>query len=194
MLTKTEPLGLRFLFRCVCLLNCLNLYFAPHQQGSIMKLRYIFALWGLVYATWAQAEIYKRVDADGHVTYSSVPVKGAKMLHLAPLPTLHPAPHSRSNDSSANFPRVDAATQKDRDITRKQILEDELAAETTALAEARQHLQEGAENPEIYTDKDGKAYRNAAKQEEKMSALQEQVQVHEKNIAALKTELANRNK
>jgi hypothetical protein len=33
-----------------------------------------------------------------------------------------------------------------------------------------------------------------AKQEEKMSALLKQVQIHEKNISALKTELSNRNK
>jgi hypothetical protein len=39
--------------------------------------------------------------------------------------------------------------------------------------------------------KDGKTYRNVARQEEKMAGLQDQVQVHEKNIAALKTELSN---
>jgi predicted RNase H-like nuclease (RuvC/YqgF family) len=103
-------------------------------------------------------------------------------------------PRTPSKDISADFPRVDTATQKGRDITRRQILLDELATEEKALAEARNNLQAGAENPEIYTDKDGKIYRNVSKQEEKISALQEQVLNHEKNIAALNTELSKTNK
>jgi hypothetical protein len=140
----------------------------------------------------AQAEIYKRVDSEGHVTYSSNPLKGGKKLNLTPLPTM--PPRTPSKDTSADFPRVDTATQKGRDITRRQILLDELATEEKALAEARNNLQAGAENPEIYTDKEGKTYRNVSKQEEKISALQEQVLNHEKNIAALNTELSKTNK
>ncbi|KAF0205566.1 MAG: hypothetical protein FD173_907 [Gallionellaceae bacterium] len=160
-----------------------------------MKLRYILVLWSLCHIGWAQAEIYKRIDADGHVTYSSTPLKGAKKLHLEPLSTMPPPPpRARSNEDSSDFPRVDSATQKGRDNSSRQILEDELATEEKALAEARKNLQKGSESPENYTDKDGKIYVNLAKQEEKMNALQKQVQVHEKNISALKTELSNRNK
>lgn len=157
-----------------------------------MKLRYILAIWGLFYTGWVHAEIYKRVDADGHVTYSSTPLKGGKKLHLAPLQTI--PPRATSKDNIADFPRVDTATQKGRDNTRKQILEDELGTEEKALAAARNNLQAGTEHPEIYTDKDGKVYRNIAKQDEKMNALQEQVQMHEKNIAALKIELSKNSK
>jgi small-conductance mechanosensitive channel len=146
-----------------------------------MKLRYFLAIWVLFYLNSAHAAIYKLVDADGHVTYSSTPLKGSKKLHLAPLPTVH-AP-ARSKDSAADFPKVDSVTQKNRDNTRKQILEGELASEEKALAEARNNLQAGTENLDINSDKDGK-----------MSALQEQVQLHEKNIAALKTELSKINK
>lgn len=160
-----------------------------------MKLRYILVLWNLCYIGWAQAEIYKRIDADGHVTYSSTPLKGAKKLHLEPLSTMPPpAPRARSNEDSSDFPRVDSVTQKGRDNSSRQILEDELATEEKALAEARKNLRDGTENPETYNDKDGKSYINVAKQEEKMSALLKQVQIHEKNISALKTELSNRNK
>ena len=153
-----------------------------------MKLRYFLVIGYLLHIGWAQADIYKRVDADGHVTYSSKPLKGGKKLHLAPLPTV--PPHATNKDNVADFPRVDSATQKGRDNTRKQILEDELATEEKALTAARNNLQTGAENPENYTDKDGKVYRNISKQEEKMNELQEQVQMHEKNIAALKIELS----
>jgi hypothetical protein len=157
-----------------------------------MKLFYFLVIWGLLPVENAHAEIYKRVDADGHVTYSSTPLKGGKKLHLTPLPTV--PPHASAKDGSADFPRVDIATQKGRDNTRRQILQDELATEEKALAEARGKLQSGAENPETYTDKDGKVYRNVSKQEEKINSLQEQVKMHEKNIAALNTELSKSNK
>ncbi len=157
-----------------------------------MKLFSFLVIWGLLSVQTAQAEIYKRVDADGHVTYSSTPLKGGKKLHLTPLPTV--PPHVSAKDNSADFPRVDTATQKGRDNTRRQILQDELSTEEKALAEARNNLQAGAENPETYTDKDGKVYRNVSKQDEKMNALQELVQMHEKNIAALNTELSKNNK
>ena len=153
-----------------------------------MKLRYFLAILGLFYIQWVQADIYKRVDADGHVTYSNTPLKGAKKLHLVPLPTLP------GSGVAAEFPRVDSATQKNRDNTRRQILEDELAGEEKALAGAKSNLQAGTETPETYTDKDGKVYRNVVKQDEKMKSLQEQVQLHEKNIAALKIELSKSNK
>ena len=157
-----------------------------------MKLQYFLAIWIVFNASWAQADIYKRVDADGQVTYSNAPLKGAKKIHLAPLPTFPSRSEKKGN--AADFPQVDSATQKGRDNTRRQILEGELATEEKALAEARNNLQTGAENPEINTDKDGKVFRNVAKQDEKMNALQEKVLVHEKNIAALKTELSNNHK
>ncbi|MDP2804770.1 MAG: DUF4124 domain-containing protein [Gallionellaceae bacterium] len=159
-----------------------------------MKLRYFFLLCVLCQASVVQAEIYKRVDANGHVTYSSDPIKGAKKLQLAPLPTMPPPPRSREQESATDFPRVDSATQKGRDNTSRQILEDELASEEKALTEARTNLQTGIDAPETLTGKDGKTYLNKIKQEEKVGALQKEVKVHEKNIALLKKELSNRSK
>jgi hypothetical protein len=157
-----------------------------------MKLIYFLLVWGMLLIETAQAEIYKRVDANGHVTYSSTPLKGGKKLNLAPLPTV--PPHALGKDNSADFPRVDIATQKGRDNTRKQILQDELASEEKALAEAKNKLQAVTEMPETYIDKDGKTYRNVSRQEGKNNALQEQIQMHEKNISALNTELSKSNK
>ena len=138
---------------------------------------------------WAQADIYKHVDADGHVTYSSTPTKGAKKLNLEPLSTSSPPARAR-NSSPSDFPRVDHNTQRNRDDTRRKILEDELATEDKLLGEARHNLKAGEGNPEVFTGEDGKTYRNVAKYEEKIKALQEQVTLHEKNIEALKTELS----
>lgn len=157
-----------------------------------MKLRHLFILCcSATFALGAQAEIYKRVDEDGHVTYSSTPIKGGKKLHLEPLPTMAP-PASRANKSSSeDFPRVNSETQTRRDDTRRKILEDELATEQQLLQEARAKLKEGQDNPEVYKNASGQTFRNVAKYEEKVNALQEEVSAHEKNVEALKTELSN---
>ncbi len=159
-----------------------------------MKLRYLFILSCAMQISWAQAEIYKYTDPDGHVTYSSTPIKGAKKLDLeSAAPNPSPS-HSRSNEeeiSPASFPKVDSDTQKNRDETRRKILEDELSNEAKLLAEARQNLKDGRENPEVFRTKDGKIYRNVAKFNEKISRLENEVTLHEKNIDALRTELAN---
>ena len=154
-----------------------------------MKLGYLLAILSLCPAL-AQAEIYKAVDADGHVTYSSTPIKGGKKIILEPLPTMVPPARARSAASPEDFPKVDGATQKGRDDTRRKILQDELSTEEKLLEEARQNLKEGAENPEVYRGQDGKTYRNVAKYEEKIKALNDQVDLHRKNIEALNTELS----
>lgn len=112
-------------------------------------------------ASNAQGEIYKHVDAQGRVTYSNVPMKGAIKLNLDPLTTV-PAPRARaSTPSPAGFPRVDNDTQKKRDDTRRKILEEELAAEEKLLGDAVK----------------GKS--------------REDIELHEKNVSALKKELSN---
>ncbi|MDD2913856.1 MAG: DUF4124 domain-containing protein [Gallionella sp.] len=139
----------------------------------------------------AQAEIYKAVDADGHVTYSSTPLKGGKKIILEPLPTMAaPAARARSAATPDDFPKVDGAVQKGRDDTRRKILQDELSSEQKLLEDSRQSLKQGEESPEVYRGQDGKTYRNMARYEEKIRALTEQVDLHQKNIDALKTELS----
>ena len=141
----------------------------------------------------AHAEIYKHVDKDGRVTYSSEPVKGARKLQLEPLNTV-PAPKARSKsgeESSTGFARVDKATQNQRDDRRRNILEDELASEHQALAAAREKLKVAQDTPEVYRTQSGQIFRNVAQYEENVRLAQEAVQAHEDNIKALQTELAN---
>ncbi len=151
-----------------------------------MKLGYLVVMASLCPAL-VQAEIYKAVDADGHVTYSSTPLKGGKKLDLPPLPTMVPPARATAPEG---FPKVDGATQKGRDEMRRKILEDELGTEQKMLDEARQNLKDGEDNPEVYRRADGQTYRNVAKYEEKVRALKEQVDLHSRNIEALKTELS----
>jgi len=133
------------------------------------------------------AEIYKSVDENGHVTYSSTPLKGGKKLNLEPLPTMVPPANVQSSEG---FPRVDTETQRGRDDTRRKILQDELNAEQKLLDEATQNLKDGESNPEVFKRNDGKTYRNVAKYDEKIKTLQEQVDLHKNNVDALKTELS----
>ena len=149
----------------------------------------------LAFSGTARAEIYKQVDADGRVTYSNVPSKGAVKLNLEP-----PAPGGGGGaapsqkarvPTPANFPRVDQDTQRTRDDKRRQILEAELAGERKALEEAKKNYAEGEANPETFKGKNGKTYRNVAKFDEKMQKLRDEVTQHEQNIELLQKELDN---
>ncbi|HZW87216.1 MAG TPA: DUF4124 domain-containing protein [Gallionella sp.] len=152
----------------------------------IMMCRYLLVILCLCPAL-AQADIYKAVDADGHVTYSSSPIKGGKKITLEPLSTSLP---TRPPASPDGFPRVNSETQRNRDDTRRKILQNELSSEEKLLAEATQNLQAGKETPEVYKGADGKTFRNVAKYDEKIKELNDQVEQHQKNIDALKTELS----
>lgn len=161
-----------------------------------MKPSHLFVLLCLILVGPVQAEIYKSVDADGHVTYSSTPSKGAKKLGLEqpqsaapPPPSASPA-RARNNPTPRDFPRVDTSTQKNRDNTRLKILTDELDAEEKLLDEARQNLKAGEDGPEYERDQYHRPVLTSS-YKEKMGALQAEVTLHEKNIAALKSELAN---
>jgi hypothetical protein len=153
----------------------------------------IVALPLLLSGLTVQAEIYKHVDADGHVTYSNMPMKGATRLNLEPLPPANPSssskPRSPGTSSPAGFPKVDQETQKQRDSKRQEILNNELESERQALEEAKKNLTEGQEAPEVYRGKDGKTYRNVNKYDEKIEKLQEDVTLHQKNIELLEKEL-----
>ncbi len=148
-----------------------------------MKLGYLLVIaWACPLV--AQAEIYKAVDENGHVTYSSSPIKGGKKLMLEPLPTMLP------QQVPEDFPRVDNETQRGRDDTRRNILQDELNAEQVLFDEATQKLKAGESDPEVFKGADGRTYRNVAKYDEKIKPLQEQVDLHKNNIEAIKTELS----
>ncbi|MFA6121810.1 MAG: DUF4124 domain-containing protein [Sideroxydans sp.] len=142
----------------------------------------------------AQAEIYKRVDKNGNVTYSSAPLKGAKKLELEPLPTMNAQPvppkQHKYSESSSDL-RVNSETQNRRDDTRRKILEDELATEERALEDARTKLKDAEDNPEVFKTSTGQTFRNVAKYEEKVNVAQDDVKSHENNIKALKTEISN---
>lgn len=164
---------------------------------SIMK-KFLLLLIGLGIHFGAEAEIYKHVDAEGNVTYSNVPMKGATKLDIEPPVSSGTPPAKAKTPAPANFPRVEKSEQKQRDAKRRQILEEELANERLALEEARKNLEEGEADPEVFKTtvkgKDGTSKvvtrRNVAKFQEKMERLQENVSLHEKNIELLEKEIS----
>ena len=91
---------------------------------------------------------------------------------------------STRTPTPAGFPKVDAGTQKDRDSVRHKVLSEELATEEKLLAEARANYGDGTPPPLP----DEKA--NAQKYADRLARLRQAVALHEKNIDALKRELA----
>ncbi|WP_035383237.1 DUF4124 domain-containing protein [Ferriphaselus sp. R-1] len=118
---------------------------------------------GLLLSLPAMADIYKSVDAEGRVTYSSAPVKGAKRLNLG---GVQRTTGSARPAAPSDFPKIDGQTQRGRDDTRRKILEQERLAELGLLNEARAKLP---------ASPGGRA----------------DVTLHEKNIEALDKELAH---
>ena len=154
-----------------------------------MQTARFFFLLCLIPAASAQAEIYKYVDENGQVTFTDVYKKGAKRIDLpgapAPLPAGGKASRRASySPSPADFPRIDAGTQKRRDDIRRQVLQDEISGERRNADEARRQLALGErlQPGERATDA---TYLN------RVNKLRASVQQHEQNIASIQRELAN---
>ena len=154
-----------------------------------------FILVSLVLALLAAptlGETCKYVDKDGRTIYSNVPIKNARKITCfqppapvaaeTPPPTPTPAPAVKPPDNTKT--RVDASTQRKRDDERRQILEEELAREQDALSEARRAL---AEQESIRSGDE----RNYQRVLDRLKPYQETVEMHEKNIASIKREMAN---
>ena len=140
----------------------------------------------------ASAEICKYTDPEGNVHYSNVaPEKGWKRLSCTlsddgspPRGGATSAAAARKSPTPPGFPKVDGETQRVRDDVRKKVLADELASEQKLLAEARAAYAEGAPPPLPEEKSDADKYRA------RISKLRQTVNLHEKNVDALKKELS----
>ncbi len=147
-------------------------------------------------ATGARADVFKCADpVSGKVTYTNAKTgeKGCTLLQkeqplkTAPASAPRKAAASSSSSSSssstpAEFPRVDSTTQRSRDNDRRKILETELESETQALETARKAL---AEQQQIRNGDE----KNYAKVLERLKPYQEQIELHERNSEAIRTEI-----
>jgi len=150
------------------------------------------ALGAAVLANGAYADICKYIDPQGNTHYSNLPPEkgwrrlGCTVSDNSPLrndSTVARAP-ATSTPTPQGFPRIDASTQKGRDDMRKKVLSDELAAEEKLLAESRSQYADGAPPPLPEERADAEKYRA------RIGRLRQAVSLHEKNIEALRKELA----
>jgi hypothetical protein len=149
-------------------------------------MRLFLCLIPLLAAPVAAAETCKYVDKEGRVTYSNVPIKGARKVSCFEPPRTPPAsaPATGETTAPAAQPRVENNTQRARDDERRRILETELAAEQEQLAQAQQAL---AEQEAIRQGDE----RNYARVLERLKPYQDAVAQHEKNVASIRQELSN---
>jgi hypothetical protein len=125
-----------------------------------------------------EGSMYRCATASGAAAYFNVP--GADN---APARRAGNGAPAKSTPTPAGFPRVDSDTQRARDDMRRKVLADELAAEEKLLAEARNAYANGAPVPLP------EEQANADKYRERIARLRQAVQLHERNIEALKKEL-----
>ncbi len=140
------------------------------------------------------ADIYKYTDENGNVTFTNSPIKGAVRIMSESNPTTNarrPSGETTSTNKSPrvaapsplNFPKVDAATQKSRDSNRKVILAEELSSERALLSKAQRSLQESETTKTAAEQANPKLYL------ERIGRLRETIMMHEKNVAALQSEI-----
>jgi hypothetical protein len=148
-------------------------------------MRLLAALSLFLLAGAAAAQTCKYVDSEGRVTYSNVPVKNARKVSCFEPPRVPQQTSKGEKETAAPVkPRVDPETQRQRDDGRRGILEAELRAEEERLEQARRAL---AEQESIRTGDE----RNYQRVLERLKPYQDAVAQAEKNVAALKQELAN---
>ena len=150
----------------------------------------LFAILAMALAAPAWGDTFKCIDANGRATYTNMKeeIKGKNctvvMREISVVPAT-PAPRAAAaNPSPAGFPKVDSVTQKNRDGARRRILEEELGGEEKALAQAKAEL---TEQEGIRTG-DEKNYQRVL---DRLQKYKDEVERHEKNVAALKKELSN---
>ena len=132
----------------------------------------------------AHADIWECVDESGNKRFTNIrsEAKGCRMLHVSP-PNTVPATKPQARATPPGFPRVDGETQKQRDIDRRKILEQELANEQKLLEQARNELA-------VQDSMRLGSERNYQRVLDRLEPYQRKVKLHEDNIANHRRELA----
>ncbi|WP_177183617.1 DUF4124 domain-containing protein [Nitrosomonas cryotolerans] len=138
--------------------------------------------------TYAHAEIYKHIDENGHITYSNTSIKDGEKLLVSPS---SPTSNSKKTRISVNFPRVSTDTQKKRDSKRRKILENELAIETKLLADTQRMLSEIRNYPAFSETNINQSQYETIEYKKRIQTIKDKILAHERNVKALKKELAH---
>jgi hypothetical protein len=130
----------------------------------------------------ASSQVFKCVDAEGKVTYSNDHGSGKGCKPLSNEQSVSTI-SMRANSSSATFPRVSDEAQRERDKTRRQVLEKELDDEQQKLEEARGKLTE----QEAIRLGDEKNFQRVL---DRLQPYKDAVAQRERNIEALNQEIS----
>ncbi len=129
--------------------------------------------------------MYKCETGSGGSSYFNVPDMTGPAAAPGPrAPASGGASLGTARPPANGFPRVDAETQKGRDDMRRRVLKDELAAEEKLLAESRTAYADGAPVPLPEERNSAEKYR------ERIARLRQAVVLHERNVEALRKEIA----
>ena len=129
---------------------------------------------------------YRCTTSSGAAAYFNVPEATEERAPPRPSNGRSAAPPPApvvSQPSPPGLPRVDAATQKGRDELRRKVLQDELATEEKLLLESRNAFANGAPPALADEQKDPQRYAD------RIARLRQAVQLHERNVDALRREL-----
>ncbi len=165
--------------------------FRPRARITVAALA---LLCGVLLAPVAQAQnIFLCVDANGRRELTDSYKSGCKALDVpgsisAPAQSRPPgnarAPRAAAPVSTpTDFPKVDNAQQRARDNDRREILAEELRQEQARLAQLNAEFK-GGEPDRLGNE------RNYAKYQERVASLRDSVARSERNIEALKREMA----
>ena len=129
---------------------------------------------------------YRCTTSSGAAAYFNVPEaseeRSAPRSSNARTAVPAPAPVT-SQPAPPGLPRVDSVTQKGRDDLRRKVLQDELATEEKLLLESRTAFSNGAPAASADEQKDPQRYAD------RIAKLRQAVQLHERNVDALRREL-----
>ncbi len=134
------------------------------------------------------ADVFKCTDADGRIIYTNdrTQSRGCKVLDQSQSVSTVPAPARSTTGASgtqSNFPRVTPDAQRARDDSRRQVLESELATEEQALTDAQKALTE----QESIREGNERNYQRVL---DRLQPFKDKVELHQRNIDALKREIS----
>jgi hypothetical protein len=156
---------------------------------SILRLALLGAVAsGQVYAQAAVETLWNCKDKDGRtiLTNQQQDTVG-KECRVVQQQRVTVVPSSKSggrSPTSQNFPKESTSDRMSAKDRQRQTLEKELQQEEAMLADAKRKL---VEQEQIRTGDE----RNYARVEERLQPYKDQIELHNKNIEALKRELAN---
>ena len=154
-------------------------------------MRHLIAAWLLAaFAPAVCADIYECIDPNGNKRFTNIKAeaKGCKVLNVPDLNTV-PSPKPPASGKAAaptpqNFPKVEPDLQRQRDLDRRRILEQELSSEEKLLGQAKKELTE-QEAVRLGSE------RNYQKVLDRLEPYKKRVKLHEDNVASLRRELAS---